>query len=110
VQDIYKTPLTVVLKYAAMNPNTEIDAKAIKNKTDLPYNYIGYGLLVRCNANLRLMLYYDMFFNSTADNAFKPYDTEKPENTKPAAGKNHYQDWTTNVKENVFTCRLQYKF
>ena len=80
VQDIYKTPLTIVLKYGYMNPNTKIAQKEIKNKIDLPYHYLGFGLLVRCTANLRLMCYYDMPFTSTP------------------------------VKERIFTCRLQYKF
>ena len=105
VQDIYRTPLTVVLKYAYMNPNTKISKEAITNKTDLSYNYLGAGLLVRCTSYLRVMCFYEMPFNSTK-NGFE----EPKENTKPAAGKNHVQDWTKHVKENVFTCRLQFKF
>jgi hypothetical protein len=105
IQDIYKTPLTVVLKYAYMNPNTKISAEEIKNKVDLPYNYLGFGLLVRCTANLRLMCYYDMPFNSTK-NGFEP----PKEDAKPAANFNHVLDYTNHVKEGVFTCRLQYKF
>ena len=105
VQDVYKTPLTLVLKYAYMNPNTEISEKAIKSKTELPYNYVGFGLLIRCSSNLRLMCYYDMPFNSTK-NCF-----EKPkEDAKPGAGYNHVVDYTNHVKEGIFTCRLQYKF
>ena len=105
VQDIYKTPLTVVLKYAYMNPNTKIDKDAITNKTDLSYNYFGAGLLVRCTANLRLMCFYELPFNSTK-NGFKAPD----ENAQPAEGKIHVQDFTKHVKEGVFTCRLQFKF
>jgi len=105
VQDIYKTPLTIVLKYAYMNPNTKIDEDQIRSKVDLPYNYLGFGLLVRCTANLRLMCYYDMPFNSTK-NGFTPPAPE----TKPNAGYNNVLDYTNHVKEGVFTCRLQYKF
>jgi hypothetical protein len=105
VQDIYKTPLTLVLKYAYMNPNTAIKSEEIKTKTDLPYNYAGVGLLVRCTPNLRLMCFYEMPLNST-DNGFSVPD----ENAKPAVGKNNVLDYTSHVKESVFTCRLQYKF
>ena len=116
VQDIYKTPLTVVLKYAFMNPNTQISKKAITSDKDLSYNYLGVGLLVRCAANWRLMLYYDMPFNATKngltpenDKYSASFDSSKPA-TKPADNFNHYKDWTKHVKESVFTCRLQYKF
>jgi len=105
VQDIYKTPLSVVLKYAYMNPNTEIDKKGITNKTDLSYNYFGSGLLLKVTSYCRLMLFWENPFNSTK-NGFKPADA----NSKPNSGKNHYQDWTKHVKESVFTCRLQFKF
>jgi len=105
VQDIYKTPLTVVLKYAYMDPNTKIAEKEIKSKVDLPYNYLGFGLLVRCTANLRLMCYYDMPFNST-NNGF----TAPTPDAKPNANFNNVLDYTNHVKEGVFTCRLQYKF
>jgi hypothetical protein len=105
VQDIYKTPLTLVLKYAYMNPNTEMDKVAKKAKVELPYNYLGFGLLVRCTSYLRLMCYYDVPFNST-DNGFSP----PAENAKPASGFNNVLDYTNHVKEGVFTCRLQFKF
>jgi hypothetical protein len=107
IQDIYKTPLTVVLKYAFMNPNIKIDKKAIDNKTDLSYNYFGAGLLVRCTSNLRLMCFYELPFNYKVgkDDPLAP-----KEGAKPSAGKNNVQDWTGHVQEGVFTCRLQFKF
>ncbi|MCL1850832.1 MAG: hypothetical protein FWF70_05460 [Bacteroidetes bacterium] len=99
--------LTVVLKYAVMNPNTKISKKGIDNKTDLTYNYFGYGLLVRCTSNLRLMCFYEMPFN-TKSGAEDPLAT-KPD-AKPATGFNHVKDYTKHVKESIFTCRLQFKF
>jgi len=116
VQDIYKTPLSIVLKYAYMNPNTEMSDDARKAKVELPYSYLGFGLLVRCTSNLRLMLYYDMPFNSTK-NGFTPpniegsdsFDPDKPV-AKPGAGYNHVADYTQRVKESMFTCRLQFRF
>jgi hypothetical protein len=105
VQDIYKTPLTVVLKYAYMSPNTKIKNSEIRNKVDLPYHYLGFGLLVRCTSYLRLMCYYDMPFNATKNGFEIP-----TEDAIPNAGFNHVQDFTKHVKEGVFTCRLQYKF
>jgi hypothetical protein len=116
VQDIYKTPLSIVLKYAHMTPNTEISKEEVKAKVELPYDYIGFGLLVRCTSYLRLMCYYDLPFNSTKNGFAKPnikdaegYDPAKPE-TIPGAGYNNILDYTNHVKEGVFTCRLQFKF
>jgi hypothetical protein len=102
VQDIYKTPLTLVLKYAYMNPNTQIKSNELKSRTDLSYNYLGFGLLVRCTSNLRLMCFYDMPFNSKKN--------EIPTPEKPAATKNTIPNYQEHVKEGLFTCRLQYKF
>jgi hypothetical protein len=104
-QDIYRTPLTLVLKYAYMNPNTKIDKKQITNKTDLSYHYTGFGLLVRCNVYLRLMCFYELPFNQK-NNGFKAPNG----NAKPDAGFNYVKDYTKHVKEGVFTCRLQFKF
>jgi hypothetical protein len=100
VQDIYKTPLTIVLKYAYINPNTEIDKKEITNKTDLSYHYLGGGLLVRCTSNLRLQLFWENPFNSTKNTIVPKEDDIK----------NHVQDFSKHVAESVFTCRLQYRF
>jgi len=102
VQDIYKTPLTLVLKYAYMNPNREIKSEEIKSATDLSYNYFGVGLLVRCTSNLRLMCFYEMPFNATQNKIAIP--------EKPAATKNSVLNYQEHVQANVFTCRLQYKF
>jgi len=102
IQDIYKTPLTLVLKYAYMNPNTKIDSENITRATDLSYNYLGFGMLVRCTSNLRLMLYYDMPLNSKENNIAIP---EKPADTKI-----NILNYQEHVKAGVFTCRLQFRF
>jgi hypothetical protein len=102
VQDIYKTPLTVVLKYAFINPNTQLKDNEIKNKTDLPYHYLGAGLLWKCTSYLRMMCFYELPFNSTKNDIPVPKE--------PTAGKNHVADYQKHVKEGVFTCRLQFRF
>jgi len=102
VQDIYKTPLTIVLKYAYMNPNKQLKGTEIKSKTDLPYNYFGAGLLVKCTSYLRLMCFYELPFNSTRNSIPIP--------EKPSSGKNHVANYQKHVEEGVFTCRLQFKF
>jgi hypothetical protein len=102
VQDIYKTPLTLALKYAYMNPNTQLKGNEIQSKTDLPYHYFGAGLLVKCTSYLRLMCFYELPFHATKNGISVP--------TEPASEKIHIADYQKHVKEGVFTCRLQFKF
>jgi hypothetical protein len=102
VQDIYKTPLTLVLKYAYMNPNSQLKRDEIINKTDLPYHYFGAGLLVKCTSNLRLMCFYELPINTTKNNI--------PIAEKPSSGKNNVPNYQKHVEEGVFNCRLQFKF
>ena len=102
VQDIYKTPLSVALKYAYLNPNTQLKGNDITTKTDLPYHYFGTGLIWKCNSYLQLLCFYELPFNATKNNIPVP--------AVPAAGKNHIANYQKHVKEGVFTCRLQFKF
>ena len=102
VQDIYKTPLTVVLKYAYLNPNTQLKDKEILSKTDLPYHYFGAGVLVKCTSYLTVLCFYELPFNSTK-NAI-------PVPEKPSSGKINVANYQKHVEEGVFTFRLQFKF
>lgn len=93
VQDINTSSFSIVLKYDWYNPNTEVAKNEIgKNGTgigDVHYKTIGMGLLWRITNSVRLQLYYDFVNN------------EKTENLS-----SHYG----NLKDDVFTLRLQYKF
>jgi len=102
VQDIYKIPLSVVLKYAYMNPNTKLKGNEVTDKTDLSYHYFGAGLLVKCTSYLHLMCFYELPINSTKNEI--PIAKEVP------AGKKHIPNYQKHIEEGVFTCRLQYKF
>ena len=99
IQDIYKTPLTFVFKYGYLNPNTKLKNNEIKEKTDLANHNYGLGLLVRATSYIRLQLFYEMIVN------------EKTDQIKPAMQANGKElDYSKNVKDNVFTTRLQFRF
>ena len=99
IQDIYKTPLTFVFKYGYLNPNTKLKTNEIKEKTDLANHNYGLGLLVRITSYLRLQLFYELIVN------------EKTDRINPAMQANNKElDYSKNVKDNVFTARLQFKF
>ena len=91
VQDLGQLPLSAVVKYDRYDPNVEVTKNDIGlNGTgfaDLMQNTLGFGMLWRVNNNIRLQTYYE--FNSN----------EKTENPT-----------VSDIKSDVFTLRLQYKF
>ena len=89
LQDIYMTPLTLVLKYTYLDPNTDLKGNEITNKADVAMTSFGIGGLWRINSSLRLMGFYEINSN---------------EKTTGIAGYNE------DLKDNLFTLRLQYKF
>jgi phosphate-selective porin len=89
VQDIYRSPFALVLKYCYIDPNTELKGDEITNKTDLAMSSFGFGGLWRINSALRLQAFYEINTN---------------ENTKNISG------YSKDVNDNMFTLRLQYKF
>lgn len=89
LQDIYKTPLTFVVKYSYLDPNTQMKGDEISNKADVTMSTLGIGGLWQINSALRLMAFYDINNNERTANLI---------------------DYDKDVKDNVFTLRLQYKF
>ena len=99
IQDIYHTPLTLVCKYGYLDPNTKIKGNDITNKTDLANHNMGFGLLVKMTSYLRLQLFYEIIVN------------EKTDKIASAEQKNGKMlDYSKNVKDDLFTVRLQFKF
>ncbi|MEN9523627.1 MAG: hypothetical protein RL065_2004 [Bacteroidota bacterium] len=99
VQNIAHSKHNIVVKYDWYDPNTkisgmELTAKDSKGKstnitaTDINYKTLGLGYLYTLNEHVKLMLYFAYVEN---------------ENTKLAG-------YTSNLKDNVFTARVQYKF
>ncbi|MDR2920734.1 MAG: OprO/OprP family phosphate-selective porin [Tannerella sp.] len=93
IQDLGSMPLSAVLKYDWYDPNTKVKKDEVglnhTGETDILRHTFGVGMLWRINNSLRLQAYYD----------FK--NNEKTENL-PA--------FTGNLKDDLFTLRLQYKF
>ena len=94
IQDIYKTPFTLVLKYAYLDPNKKIAGDEITNKTDLYNKNFGFGLLWRATPNIRVQAFYEI-----VENEFTNGITV-----------NGNADYSKNLADNVFTLRVQYKF
>jgi len=93
IQDLGQTKHSLVAKYDSYDPNTKLSGDEVglggSGKGDVAKHNIGFGYLYRMNSNFRVMAYYDMAFN---------------EKSKNLTGYN------SDLKDNIFTLRLQYKF
>jgi len=93
IQNLFQSRHEIVVKYDFLDPNTDVKGMDIKsgNKfggADIAYNTWGLGYNVRLYPNLKLMANYEIVKNEkTALTAYK-----------------------TDLKDNVFTLRLQFKF
>lgn len=93
IQDIADTKHSITVKYDWYDPNTEIIGSQIgvgkkTGKADIAYSTLGLGYMYRMNNNIRIMAYYDMVSN------------------EKTVLKNYFAD----LKDNLVTVRLQYKF
>lgn len=91
-----------VLKYDVYDPNkdvkgSEIGAVGVSSKfgaADIKYSTLGLGWVYHWDSNVKFVFYYDMVKNetvaSTATGALVPFKSD--------------------LKDNVLTCRVQYKF
>jgi phosphate-selective porin len=89
VQDFGASPLSAVLKYDWYDPNTKLSDDEAKTDGDMAVNTFGFGLLWRANNNVKLTAFYEMNQNETTV-AIDKYKAD--------------------LKDNLFTLRLQYKF
>lgn len=101
VQDICKSKFSAVARLDYYDPNTEISASAIgregsgTSSADVAFTTFGYGGLYRISEIFRIMAYYEHVWN------------EKCPNLTSA---DPYKDFSKNIKDNLFTLRLQVKF
>jgi len=98
VQSIFQTKHKIVVKYDYYDPNTEVSGtdlnatnNGIKTKLaapDIKYSTIGLGYIYHFDNNLKFTVYYDMVTNESTQIA----------------------KYTGDLKDNVWTIRIQYKF
>jgi hypothetical protein len=98
---ILQTKHEIIVKYDWYDPNTDLKGDAIgKAKSnsglaDLAYTTIGLGWNYYATANARLSVYYDMVSN---------------EKSKYLIGANGTNNYSKDLKDNVLTVRVLYKF
>ncbi|NSL89926.1 porin [Chitinophaga sp. Mgbs1] len=84
----------VVVRYDWYDPNKKVKGKEIGipgeglTEADIRYNTLGFGYLYYANPHLKFTLYYDMVKNESTS----------------------LDGFTEDIRDNVFTCRMQYRF
>jgi phosphate-selective porin len=100
IQSIGKSPFEVVFKYDWYDPNTDVQGDDLgktvsgtdfkmTSETDVRYDTYGFGLLYHFDSNVKIMGYYDVVKNETSANL---------------------SGFTRDIKDNVFTLRVQLEF
>jgi hypothetical protein len=95
-QHLFQTKHELVVKYDFYDPNKKLSKNEITNIGDIRFSTLGLGWNYYVAANLKLTAYYEMITN---------------ERTNHITGKGTgTDDYSKNLKDNVLTVRLQYKF
>jgi len=103
IQNIIDSRFQLIAKYDWYDPNTEVDGDNIgksvvstggstfskTGKQDIKYSTLGLGIAFRVDANVKITAYYDMVKNETSKNL---------------------SGFSQDIKDNVYTIRVQYKF
>ncbi len=93
VQDLGSLPISAIVKYDWYDPNVNVSGNEVGNngtdKGDVAYNTFGFGLLWRATHAIRLQAYIDLIKNEKSDSL---------------------DSFNQDIKDNIFTVRLQYKF
>lgn len=90
----------VVVKYDVLDPNTDIEGSDIGaagsnlQTGDIKYSTLGFGWIYHWDAYVKFTFYYDIVSNETLN----------------ASATGALAPFTQNVKDNVFTARMQFKF
>ncbi len=93
IQRIGKSKHELVFKYEWLDPNTKISASDLNGKNgmkqgEIKYTMMGVGYNFYLDTNIKFMLFYNMVSNEVAQ----------------------IKGFTYDLKDNIFTARLQYRF
>jgi hypothetical protein len=94
LQHLINTHHQLGIKYDWYDPNSKVKGDDIGkpgtnlNATDIKYSTLGFGYIYYVNENLKLVLWYERITNER---------TQLP-------------GYTSDIKDDIFTCRLQFRF
>jgi hypothetical protein len=92
----------VIVKYDSFRPNTDLAVSDFRTGTnltvaDIAFRTLGLGYVHYLDDNVKVMLYYELIANEKLDQSI-------------LAASSSLYPYTSNVRDNVFTVRTQYKF
>lgn len=94
LQNLGSTHHQIAIKYDWYDPNTDVKGEAIGkagsniNVANIKYTTLGFGYIYYMTDNAKLVLWYDKITNE----------------------KTNLPGYTSDLKDNIFTCRLQFRF
>ena len=94
LQNIFSKKHQLGVKYDWYDPNIEVKENEIGkaganiNEANIKFSTLGFGYINYINENLKLVLWYDKVYNE----------------------KTQLLGYTLDIKDNIFTCRLQFRF
>lgn len=91
LQNIFSKKHQLMVKYDWFDPNTDVANSEVDNnfsQADLKFHTLGFGYAFYPNDYLKLLLYYDIVKNDPSQ----------------------LNGFTSDLKDNIFTCRLQFRF
>lgn len=94
LQNIFNSKHQLVIKYDWYDPNSSVAGKEIGkagsnvNEANIKFSTLGFGYLHYINDNVKLLIWYDKITNE----------------------KTSLPQYAADIKDNVFTCRLQFRF
>lgn len=94
LQNIFSLKHQLIVKFDWYDPNTQVKnmdigkAGANVNEANIKYSTLGFGYINYINPNLKLVLWYDKVMNE----------------------KTQLQAFSGDVKDDTFTCRMQFRF
>ncbi|MEP6926316.1 MAG: porin, partial [Ginsengibacter sp.] len=94
LQNIINPKNQLIIKYDWYDPNISTSEKNIGSvgsnltSADIKFSTLGFGYIYYINDNVKLLIWYDKVWNE----------------------KTRLQGFTTDVKDDVFTCRMQFRF
>lgn len=94
LQNIFSSRHQLAMKYDWYDPNSKVKEKEIGktgtnlNEADIKYNTLGFGYINYINDHLKFIIWYEKVGNE----------------------KTQLPGFTSDLKDNIFTCRLQFRF
>jgi opacity protein-like surface antigen len=92
IQDIFSPKHSAVFRFDYYDPNTKISGDNLKTDGDVKYTTVGAGYMFNPSSNVRIAALYEWITNETSNSATV------------------HDKFQKDIKDNLFTLRLQYKF